>query len=247
MIEVRHLVKDYGAHRAVDDLSLTIEEGHIYGLLGKNGAGKSTTMNIITGYTGATGGTVTVCGYDIFKKPQAAKKRIGYLPETPPLYMDMTVFEYLMFCAELKGIEKKQREQAVDDVMDKTKTAEMEERLIKNLSKGYRQRVGLAQAILGYPPIIVLDEPMVGLDPAQMIEMRELMKELGKEHTMILSSHILSEVSAVCDYVFIIDNGRLVASDTMEHLTAQGETLEEIFLARTKTTEQTEQTEQEDV
>jgi ABC-2 type transport system ATP-binding protein len=233
LIEIEHLVKKYGDHVAVDDISLQIEEGHIYGLLGKNGAGKSTTMNIITGYIGATSGTVKICGHDIFKEPNLAKKEIGYLPEMPPLYVDMTVYEYLDFCAELKGIKKQERESAVDDVMDKTGILEMENRLIRNLSKGYKQRVGLAQAILGYPPLIILDEPSVGLDPAQMIEMRELILELGKEHTIILSSHILSEVSAVCDHVFIISEGKLVASDTLEHLTSDGRTLEETFIALT--------------
>jgi ABC-2 type transport system ATP-binding protein len=233
VIEIEHLVKKYGDHVAVDDISMSIEEGHIYGLLGKNGAGKSTTMNIITGYIGATAGTVRVCGHDIFKEANEAKKNMGYLPEMPPLYVDMTVYEYLDFCAELKGVKKHDRDQCVDDVMEKTGVLEMENRLIRNLSKGYKQRVGLAQALIGYPPIIILDEPSVGLDPAQMIEMRDLITELGKEHTIILSSHILSEVSAVCDHVFIIDDGKLVADDSMENLTADGKTLEEIFMELT--------------
>lgn len=219
MIEVEHLVKKYGSLTAVDDLNMKIEPGRIYGLLGKNGAGKTTTMNMMTGYIGATSGTVKVCGHDIFKEAEAAKREIGYLPEIPPLYTDMTVYEYLSFCAELKGIGKKERDDSVVEVMEKTGVAEMEGRLIRNLSKGYRQRVGLAQAIMGNPSIIILDEPTVGLDPVQMIEMRDLIQELGKEHTVILSSHILSEVSAVCDYIFIISDGKLVANDTTENLT----------------------------
>ena len=221
MIEIEHLVKKYGNVTAVDDISMKIEPGRIYGLLGKNGAGKTTTMNIITGYIGATSGSVKVCGHDIFKEPIAAKKEIGYLPEIPPLYMDMSVYEYLDFCAELKGIHKRLRDDMVYDVMTKISIEEMEQRLIRNLSKGYRQRVGLAQALLGDPSIIILDEPTVGLDPVQMIEMRDLIRELGKEHTVILSSHILSEVSAICDYIFIISEGRLVASDTPANLTGQ--------------------------
>lgn len=219
MIEVEHLVKKYGSLTAVDDLSMKIEPGRIYGLLGKNGAGKTTTMNMMTGYIGATSGTVKVCGHDIFKEAEAAKREIGYLPEIPPLYTDMTVYEYLSFCAELKGIGNKERDDSVVEVMEKTGVEEMEGRLIRNLSKGYRQRVGLAQAIMGNPSIIILDEPTVGLDPVQMIEMRDLIQELGKEHTVILSSHILSEVSAVCDYIFIISDGKLVANDTTENLT----------------------------
>lgn len=218
MIEIEHLVKKYGNLTAVDDLSVTIAPGRIYGLLGKNGAGKTTTMNMITGYIGATSGIIRVCGHDIFKEAEEAKRQIGYLPEIPPLYTDMSVYEYLDFCAELKGIEKKKRDAQIVDVMERTGIAEMEHRLIRNLSKGYKQRVGLAQAILGYPPIIILDEPTVGLDPAQMIEMRDLIRELGKDHTVILSSHILSEVSAICDYVYIIANGKLIAQDTPENL-----------------------------
>ncbi len=219
MIEINHLVKKYGDHVAVDDLSLTIEPGRIYGFLGPNGAGKSTTMNILTGYLGATSGEVTINGYNIFANPEEAKKCIGYLPELPPVYMDMTVLEYMSFVAELKQIEKGKRKEAVLEAMELTKIVEMKNRLIKNLSKGYRQRVGLAQAILGYPEVIILDEPTVGLDPKQIIEMRELIHELGKKHTVILSSHILTEVSAVCDYIFIISKGKLVASDTTENLT----------------------------
>ncbi len=221
MIEINHLVKKYGSHVAVDDLSLTVESGRIYGFLGPNGAGKSTTMNIVTGYLGATSGEVKIHGYDILKQPEEAKKCIGYLPEIPPLYVDMKVKEYLNFAAELKEIEKPLRKQYVEEAMEMTKISDMKNRLIRNLSKGYRQRVGLAQAVLGYPEVIILDEPTVGLDPKQIIEMRELIKELGEKHTVILSSHILSEVREVCDYIFIISKGKLVANDTTENLLKQ--------------------------
>lgn len=218
MIEISNLVKKYGDHVAVDNLSLTIEPGKIYGLLGPNGAGKSTTMNILTGYIGATSGTVKINGYDILNQPEEAKKCVGYLPELPPLYMDMTVAEYLKFVAELKKIDKKKRKEMINDAMEMTGVSDVSERLIKNLSKGYRQRVGFAQAVLGYPQIIILDEPTVGLDPKQIIEIRELIKKLGENHTVILSSHILTEISAVCDHVFIISKGKLVASDATENL-----------------------------
>ena len=218
MIEINHLVKKYGSHVAVDDLSLTVEPGKIYGFLGPNGAGKSTTMNIITGYLAATSGEVKINGFDVLKQPEEAKKCVGYLPELPPLYMDMTVKEYLDFVAELKKIEKSLRAGYVKEAMKITKTEEVSGRLIRNLSKGYRQRVGFAQAVLGYPEILILYEPTVGLDPKQIIEIRDLIKELGKKHTIILSSHILSEISAVCDHVFIISHGKLVASDSTENL-----------------------------
>ena len=218
MIEINHLVKKYGSHVAVDDLSLTVEPGKIYGFLGPNGAGKSTTMNIITGYLAATSGEVKINGFDVLKQPEEAKKCVGYLPELPPLYMDMTVKEYLDFVAELKKIEKSLRAGYVKEAMKITKTEEVSGRLIRNLSKGYRQRVGFAQAVLGYPEILILVEPTVGLDPKQIIEIRDLIKELGKKHTIILSSHILSEISAVCDHVFIISHGKLVASDSTENL-----------------------------
>ena len=218
MIEINHLVKKYGSHVAVDDLSLTVEPGKIYGFLGPNGAGKSTTMNIITGYLAATSGEVKINGFDVLKQPEEAKKCVGYLPELPPLYMDMTVKEYLDFVAGLKKIEKSLRAGYVKEAMKITKTEEVSGRLIRNLSKGYRQRVGFAQAVLGYPEILILDEPTVGLDPKQIIEIRDLIKELGKKHTIILSSHILSEISAVCDHVFIISHGKLVASDSTENL-----------------------------
>ena len=218
MIEVNNLVKRYGDHTAVDHLSFKIEKGKIYGFLGPNGAGKSTTMNMITGYIASTEGTVTIDGHDILDEPEQAKKCIGYLPEMPPLYFDMTVGEYMNFVADLKKIPKNQKKSMVEEVMDMVKITDMKNRLIKNLSKGYRQRVGLAQAILGYPEVIILDEPTVGLDPKQIIEIRDLIKSLKKKHTVILSSHILSEVSAVCDYVLIISHGKLVASDTPENL-----------------------------
>lgn len=218
MIEINNLVKKYGDHVAVDDLSLTVEPGKIYGFLGSNGAGKSTTMNIITGYLGATSGEVKINGHDIFKEPEEAKKCIGYLPEIPPLYVDMTVREYLDFVAELKKLEKSLRKRYVEEAMETTGITDVANRMIRNLSKGYRQRVGFAQAILGYPEIIILDEPTVGLDPKQIIEIRELIRKLGEKHTVILSSHILTEISAVCDHVFIISKGKLVASDATENL-----------------------------
>lgn len=223
MIEVTNLVKRYGDHTAVDHLSFQIEKGKIYGFLGPNGAGKSTTMNMITGYIASTEGKVVIDGHDILEEPEEAKKCIGYLPEQPPLYFDMTVLEYMKFVADLKKIPRKERESMIEEVMDMVKITDMKNRLIKNLSKGYRQRVGLAQAILGYPEVIILDEPTVGLDPKQIIEIRSLIKELKKKHTVILSSHILSEVSAVCDYVLIISHGRLVASDTPDNLSRLAE------------------------
>ena len=218
MIEVKDLVKKYGSHLAVDHLSFTLESGKIYGFLGPNGAGKSTTMNIMTGYLGATQGSVLIDGHDILKEPEEAKKQIGYLPELPPLYMDMTVQEYLEFAAELKKLPKEKRESDISEVMKLTRLQDVSARLIKNLSKGYKQRVGLAQAILGFPEIIILDEPTVGLDPKQIIEIRELIRTLSKKHTVILSSHILAEVREVCDYILIISKGKLVASDTPENL-----------------------------
>lgn len=218
MIEVSDLTKRYGNHIAVDHLSFRVEKGQIYGFLGPNGAGKSTTMNIITGYLAASEGTVTIDGHDVQQDPEGAKKCIGYLPELPPLYMDMTVKEYLRFAAELKKVPKTERGEQVQQVMDMTGITDMQDRLIKNLSKGYRQRVGLAQALLGSPEVLILDEPSVGLDPKQIIEIRDLIRELGKDHTIILSSHILSEVSAVCDHIMIISHGKLVASDSPEGL-----------------------------
>lgn len=218
MIQVKNLVKRYGNHLAVDHLNFTIEKGKIYGFLGPNGAGKSTTMNIMTGYLAASEGSVIIDGHDILQEPEEAKRRIGYLPELPPLYMEMTVLEYLEFAAELKKIPEEEREGQLEQVMEMVQLMEVKNRLIQNLSKGYRQRVGLAQAILGFPEIIILDEPTVGLDPKQIIEIRSLIRKLAEQHTVILSSHILAEVREVCDYIIIIANGKLVASDTPEHL-----------------------------
>ena len=218
MIEVKDLTKRYGKHVVVDHLSFQVEKGRIYGFLGPNGAGKSTTMNMMTGYLASTEGRIIVNGHDMFEEPEEAKRCIGYLPEIPPLYPDMTVREYLQFVAELKKVPKKERADQIDDVMEKTRISDMENRLIKHLSKGYKQRVGFAQALLGYPPVLILDEPMAGLDPKQITEIRDLIKELGEEHTIFLSSHILSEVSSVCDHVLILSHGKLMASDTPENL-----------------------------
>lgn len=218
MIEVKNLVKKYGDHYAVNDLSFELESGRIYGLLGPNGAGKSTTMNIMTGYIASTSGEVVIDGHNILTEAEEAKACIGYLPEIPPLYMEMTVLEYLVTVAELKKIPKKERRPMIDEIMGTVKITDMANRLIRNLSKGYRQRVGIAQALIGYPKIIILDEPTVGLDPKQIIEIRDLVKSLGEKHTVILSSHILSEVSAVCDYVLIINKGKLVAADSTDNL-----------------------------
>ncbi len=218
MIEVEHLTKYYGSNPAVEDLTFSVEKGQIYGFLGPNGAGKSTTMNILTGYIAPSSGNVEIDGHNILEEPEEARKCIGYLPEIPPVYPDMTVQEYLQFAAELKKIPKKEQEEEIETVMDRTGLTEMQGRLIRNLSKGYRQRTGLAQAILGDPDIIILDEPMVGLDPKQIIEIRELIRSLGQGHTVILSSHILSEVSAICDHIMIISHGKLVASDTPDNL-----------------------------
>ena len=222
MIEVSHLTKKYGGHLAVDDVSFTVEDGQTYGLLGPNGAGKSTIMNILTGYLSATSGQVTVAGHPLPEEADAAKKCVGYLPEQPPLYPEMTVQEYLDFAAELKGVKKAERKEQVRSAARRTGLEKVLPRLIRSLSKGYRQRVGIAQALLGSPQLIILDEPTVGLDPAQVIEIRNLIRELGKAHTVILSSHILSEVQAVCQQVLILSKGRLVAVGSPEEL---GETL----------------------
>lgn len=221
MIEVKDLVKEYDGHRAVDHLSFTVPDGQIYGFLGPNGAGKSTTMNIMTGYLGATSGQVLINGHNILEEPEKAKKSIGYLPELPPLYTDMTVYEYLSFAAKLKKLPKSQREASIQEVMELVGLTGVQGRLIRNLSKGYRQRAGMAQALLGKPQVIILDEPTVGLDPKQIIEIRDMIRKLGKEHTVILSSHILSEVSAVCDHILIISHGKLAASGTPEQLEQQ--------------------------
>jgi len=218
LIEVKGLVKKYGNHLAVDHLSFTVERGQILGFLGPNGAGKSTTMNMITGYISATEGTVIINGHDMYEEPEVAKKSIGYLPEQPPVYPDMTVREYLEFVAELKKVPKSQRKAMLEEIIVGVRLKEVEFRLIKHLSKGYRQRVGFAQAIIGYPEVIILDEPTVGLDPMQIIEVRDLIRDLAKQHTIILSSHILSEISAICDTIMIINHGKLVVSDTPEML-----------------------------
>lgn len=218
MIQVENLVKRYGGHVAVDGMSFTVEEGKIYGFLGPNGAGKTTTMNVMTGYIAADGGSVVIGGHDIMKEPLAAKACIGYLPEIPPLYPDMTVREFLLFAAELKKVPKAERKKRVAGLEERLSLSEMSHRLIKNLSKGYKQRVGLAQALVGNPKVLILDEPMVGLDPKQIIEMRDLIKGLAGEHTVILSSHILSEISAVCDHILIISSGKLAASGSPEEL-----------------------------
>ncbi len=228
VIQIENLVKKYGANVAVDGLNLEIEGGKVYGFLGPNGAGKSTTMNIITGYIGATSGTVKVNGFDILKESKQAKASVGYLPEQPPLYNEMTVEEYLKFVAELKGIPKKERKDAINAAVEKTGIKEIYKRLIRNLSKGYKQRVGIAQAIIDMPEIIILDEPTVGLDPKQIVEIRELIKSLGDDHTVILSSHLLPEVSEVCDYIYVISRGKLVAEGTEAEL-SQGVVQENVL------------------
>ena len=220
MIEVNHLTKRYGSHVAVDDISFHVEEGEILGFLGPNGAGKSTTMNILTGYLSASEGTVAINGHDVLEEPGAAKSSIGYLPEQPPLYLDMTVREYLDFMYDLKKCTLP-RQQHIAEICRILKIEEMYPRLIKNLSKGYRQRVGMAQALIGNPPVLVLDEPTVGLDPNQIIEIRALIRSLGKHHTVILSSHILSEIEATCDRIVVINRGRIVADDTAQNLSKQ--------------------------
>ncbi|WP_418719252.1 ABC transporter ATP-binding protein [Candidatus Allofournierella merdipullorum] len=217
MIEVRHLTKQYGAKTALNDVSFSVPRGQVLGLLGLNGAGKSTTMNIIAGCLAATSGTVTIDGVDIVKDPLAAKKKIGYLPEIPPLYVDMKVEDFLSFVYELKGL-RGDRRGALGQVCEKAGVTNVRGRIIKNLSKGYRQRVGLAAAMLGEPAVLILDEPTVGLDPTQIIEIRSLIEQVGREHTVILSSHILSEIQAVCERVIVLNEGRLVADDTPENL-----------------------------
>lgn len=221
MIEVQDLVKRYGGYLAVDHLSFSAEKGQIYGFLGPNGAGKSTTMNIMTGCLAPTSGTVIVDGMDLQQEPEKVKQRIGYLPELPPLYPEMTVREYLTFAAKIKKVPRLEQLQQVVQAMNKTGLLEEQDHLIRTLSKGYRQRVGLAATLLGNPDVVILDEPTVGLDPRQILEVRDLIRSLREEHVVILSSHILSEVSAVCDYIFILSHGKLVASDTPENLEAQ--------------------------
>lgn len=221
MITVEHLTKCYGDFMAVDDLSFEIEEGHVYGFLGPNGAGKSTTMNIITGCLSATEGHIRIDGYDIFEEPGKAKGLIGYLPEQPPLYLGESPEEYLHFVGEAKGLRGDVLKRQIEEVMDQVGIQEVRRRRISNLSKGYKQRVGIAQALLGNPKVIILDEPTVGLDPLQIIEIRDLIKKLGETHTVIFSSHILSEVQTICDEILIINKGKLVAFDTPENLEKQ--------------------------
>ena len=233
MIEVSHLTKQYGNHLAVDDVSFTVADGQICGLLGPNGEGKSTIMNILTGYLSATSGQVTVAGHPLPEEADAAKACVGYLPEQPPLYPEMTVQEYLTFAAELKGVKKAERKEQVCRAARRTGLEAVLPRLIRSLSKGYKQRVGIAQALLGSPRLIILDEPTVGLDPAQVIEIRKLIRELGRAHTVILSSHILSEVQAVCQQILILSKGHLAAAGSLEELTADGKSLEEVFLELT--------------
>ena len=239
MIEVKNVYKKFkkqiSKKETIDfyadsNISFTASPGEVVGILGPNGAGKSTTMNMITGFLGQNEGSIKINGHDILEEPEKAKKCIGYLPEIPPLYTDMTVLEFLNFTAELKKIANAERKKCVEEAMELTKLSDMKNRMIRNLSKGYRQRVGLAQAVLGFPEIVILDEPTVGLDPIQIIEIRDLIKELGKTRTVILSSHILSEIEAVCDYIFIISKGKLVASDSIENLT-KDKTLEETFIS----------------
>ncbi len=219
MVEVKNLTKCYGDIKAVDNISFTVETGEVLGFLGPNGAGKSTTMNMITGYISSTSGTVTIDGSEILDDPKAAKQKIGYLPEIPPLYIDMTVRKYLEFMFDLKKVKLPKKEH-IDEVMRLVRITEQSERIIKNLSKGYRQRVGFAQALLGNPPVLILDEPTVGLDPKQIIEIRKLIKSLGKKHTVIFSSHVLSEISATCDRILVISNGKIVADERTSRLSA---------------------------
>jgi ABC-2 type transport system ATP-binding protein len=221
VIEVQHLTKQYGPFTAVNDISFRVERGEILGFLGPNGAGKTTTMRVLTGYMPPTEGTALVAGYDVLEQPIEAKRRTGYLPETPPLYPDMTVREYLSFCASIKGVPRSERRTRVDAAMERTRVADMARRHCAKLSKGYRQRVGLAQALLHNPEVLILDEPTAGLDPKQIIETRRLIKELGGEHTIVLSTHILPEVSQTCERVVIINKGRLVAVDSVQALTAR--------------------------
>ena len=241
IVEINNLVKKYGDNVAVNDLSLNIDSKGVYGFLGPNGAGKSTTMNILTGYIGATSGTVKINGYDIFKEPEEAKKNVGYLPEIPPLYTNETPEEYLKFVAEAKGLKGKEMDRQIEGVISQTRIQNVRKRLISKLSKGYRQRVGIAQALLGNPKVIILDEPTVGLDPIQIIEIRDLIKQLGKNHTVILSSHILSEVQAICEKVLIISGGKLIAFDEPEHLEKSLAGSNEILFTTEATREEVEE------
>ena len=218
MIEVKNVTKKYGKTIAVDNISFTINDGEIVGLLGPNGAGKSTTMNMLTGFIEQTSGTITIDGYDMLKKPKKAKREIGYMPEGVPLYTELTVKEFVNYMAEIKKVNKKERKEKVEKIIERTGLKDVQRKLIKNLSRGYKQRVSMAGALVGEPKILILDEPTVGLDPKQITEIRNLIKELGKTHTVILSSHILSEVSQICNKVIIINKGKIVATDTPEHL-----------------------------
>ena len=219
MIELKHVTKRYGAKCAVNDISFTINKGEVLGFLGRNGAGKSTTMNMITGYISASEGQILLDGMDVLEQPREVKRRIGYLPEQPPLYTDMTVEEYLKFVCDIKEVRKKSQKAHLDDLYNLVRITDVRHRLIKNLSKGYKQRVGLAQALVGNPEVVILDEPTVGLDPKQIIEIRRLIRDLGEDHTVVLSSHILPEVADVCERLVIINNGQIVAQDTLENLT----------------------------
>ncbi len=229
MVEVKNLTKCYGDIKAVDNISFTVETGEVLGFLGPNGAGKSTTMNMITGYISSTSGTVTIDGSEILDDPKATKQKIGYLPEIPPLYIDMTVRKYLEFMFDLKKVKLPKKEH-IAEVMRLVRITEQSERIIKNLSKGYRQRVGFAQALLGNPPVLILDEPTVGLDPKQIIEIRKLIKSLGKKHTVIFSSHVLSEISATCDRVLVISNGKIVADEKTNRLSASSSNEQKLAL-----------------
>ncbi|MBQ4074514.1 MAG: ATP-binding cassette domain-containing protein [Clostridia bacterium] len=223
MIEVKNVSKRYGDKYAVRDATFSVQKGEVVGFLGRNGAGKSTTMNMITGYISTTAGSISIDGYDILKHPYEAKRQIGYLPENPPLYMDMTVEEYLRFCCDVKKVNRKLMKKHLDDITELTGIGHVRGRLIRNLSKGYKQRTGLAQALVGNPEVIILDEPTVGLDPTQIIEIRTLIRRLGEDHTVILSSHILPEVSEVCEKFIVINEGRIVAQDTLANLTGRSD------------------------
>ncbi len=229
MVEVSRLTKYYGDFRAIQDVSFTVQKGEILGFLGPNGAGKTTTMRILTGFMPATEGTVTVEGFDVFKDSYEVRKRIGYLPENPPLYHDMTVSSYLKFVGRIKGVGRNEISTALEGVLEKCSLTEVVSRLVKHLSKGYRQRVGMAQALIHNPPVLILDEPTIGLDPRQIIEIRSLIKELSGNRTVILSTHILPEVSQICNKVVIINEGSVVVEKNLNELT-QGETLEQVFL-----------------
>ena len=230
MIKVEHLVKRYGNRNVVDDLTFTVEKGQIVGFLGPNGAGKSTTMNMITGYISATEGTIEIDGVDIFDEPEKAKKKIGYLPEMPPLYPDMLVREYLSFVCDIKKVKRDKKDALISKVMRRTKITDVSERLIKNLSKGYKQRVGIAGAMVGDPEILIFDEPTVGLDPKQILEIRDLIRDLSEKHTILLSSHIMQEVSAVCNEIIIINEGKMIVKDKPENISAHIEQTHELTM-----------------